>query len=35
MVVEATDLGHAVELTSGCPVFEGGGLVEVRPIMAM
>jgi hypothetical protein len=32
-LVEARDLGHAVELSSGCPIFDVGGLVEVRPIM--
>jgi len=34
-VVEARDLGHAVELSKGCPIFEVDGLVEVRPIMSM
>ena len=34
-IVEAKDLDHAVELTSGCPIFLVGGGVEVRPIMAM
>jgi hypothetical protein len=32
-LVQARDLAHAVELTSGCPIFDGGGAVEVRPIM--
>jgi len=35
MVVEARDLEHAVELASGCPIFETGGLVEVRPVTKM
>ena len=35
LVVEAKDLAHAVELSSGCPIFDRGGLVEVRPIMKM
>jgi hypothetical protein len=35
MVVEARDLAHAVELASGCPIFETGGLVEVRPVTKM
>ncbi|HME81271.1 MAG TPA: YciI family protein [Candidatus Eremiobacteraceae bacterium] len=34
-VVEAKDLAHAAELSKGCPIFEFGGLVEVRPIMEM
>jgi hypothetical protein len=32
IVIEAKDLGHAVELSKGCPIFEVGGSVEVRPI---
>lgn len=32
-LVQARDLAHAAELTSGCPIFENGGFVEVRPIM--
>jgi hypothetical protein len=31
IVVEATDLQHAAELAKGCPIFEVGGSVEVRP----
>jgi hypothetical protein len=34
-LVEARDIGHAVELSSGCPIFEVGGSVEVRPVMSM
>jgi hypothetical protein len=34
-LIEAKDLAHAVELCSGCPILEIGGLVEVRPIMKM
>ena len=34
-IVEARDLDHAVELARGCPVFDGGGSVEVRPVMKM
>ena len=29
------DLAHAAELSSGCPIFELGGLVEVRPVMKL
>ncbi|WP_437520395.1 YciI family protein [Sorangium sp. So ce726] len=35
MVLEAEDLAHAVELSKGCPVFDGGGAVEVRPILKL
>ena len=31
-LVQATDLAQAVELTSGCPIFDVGGSVEVRPV---
>lgn len=31
-VIEARDLAHAAELARGCPVLEGGGHVEVRPL---
>ena len=34
-VVEARDIDQAVELSRGCPILEGGGSVEVRPIMKM
>jgi hypothetical protein len=34
-LVEAADLAQAVELTRGCPIFEAGGAVEVRPIVKM
>ena len=34
-IVEANDLAHAAELSKGCPIFESGGLVEVRPVMEM
>jgi hypothetical protein len=34
-LIEATDLAQAAELSKGCPIFEAGGLVEVRPIMRM
>ena len=32
-LVEAKDLAQAAELSSGCPIFDVGGVVEVRPIM--
>ena len=34
-LVQANDLAQAAELTSGCPIFDVGGSVEVRPIMKM
>jgi hypothetical protein len=34
-LVQARDLGQAVELTAGCPILEVGGFVEVRPVMQM
>lgn len=35
MVIEARDIDHAVEISNGCPIFEVGGSVEVRPVMKM
>ena len=32
-LIEARDLDQAVELSKGCPIFEGEGAVEVRPVM--
>jgi hypothetical protein len=34
-LVEAKDIAQAAELSSGCPIFDAGGFVEVRPIMKM
>jgi hypothetical protein len=34
-LVLAKDLAQAADLTSGCPIFEAGGFVEVRPIRGM
>jgi len=34
-LIEARDLGQAVELSKGCPIFEADGAVEVRPVMKM
>lgn len=31
-LIEAKDLGQAVELSKGCPIFEVDGAVEVRPV---
>ena len=32
IIVEARDLAHAAELSKGCPILEGGGCVEIRPL---
>ncbi len=34
-LVEAKDITQAVEISKGCPIFESGGMVEVRPVMKM
>ncbi len=34
-LIEARDLAHAVQIASGCPVLEGGGSVEVRPVLPL
>jgi hypothetical protein len=34
-VVSASDLAEAIELTKGHPVFEMGGMIEVRPVMKL
>lgn len=35
LLVEADNLGVATELAAGCPIFDAGGSVEVRPIVRM
>lgn len=35
IVVEAKDIAQAVELSKGCPMLEGEGIVEVRPVASM
>ncbi len=32
-IVEARDVAEAAELAGGCPILDGGGSVEVRPVM--
>lgn len=32
LILEAKDLDAAVALTKGCPIFEFGGSIEVRPL---
>ena len=34
-LVETPDIDKAVELSRGCPILDGGGSVEVRPIQKM
>jgi hypothetical protein len=34
-LIKANDIAQAAELAKGCPIFEGGGQVEVRPIRQM
>jgi len=35
IVVQAKDIDEAVELSKGCPILAGEGMVEVRPIASM
>jgi hypothetical protein len=35
IVIEARDLAEAVKLSTGCPILEGEGSVEVRPVKNM
>jgi hypothetical protein len=35
MLISASNLDEAVELSKGCPIFEHEGIVEVRPVMKM
>jgi hypothetical protein len=34
-LVEARDIDQAIELSRGCPILEGDGSVEVRPVMKL
>jgi hypothetical protein len=34
-IVKARDLDEAADLTTGCPIFDMGGFVEVRPLRQM
>lgn len=34
-LVEAKDIAEAADLSVGCPIFDSGGFVEVRPIKKM
>lgn len=33
VLIETKTIEQAVELSKGCPIFEDGGSVEVRPIL--
>ncbi len=35
LIVAAKDLNDAADTAKGCPIFDEGGAVEVRPIMEM
>jgi hypothetical protein len=34
-IIEAKDIAEAARIASGCPILEGGGSVEVRPVVSM
>ena len=34
-IVQTKDIDEAAKLASGCPIFDAGGFVEVRPIIQM
>jgi hypothetical protein len=34
-LIEADSLARAADLARGCPIFDAGGFVEVRPILKM
>jgi hypothetical protein len=34
-LVTAQDIDQATQLSKGCPIFETGGYLEVRPVLAM
>ena len=35
VMVKASDLKEALELSKGCPIFEHDGIVEVRPVQEL
>ncbi len=35
VLVEANDLDHAVTISKGCPIFDFGGIVEIREAVPM
>jgi len=34
-IIEAQDAAEAARIASGCPMLEGGGSVEVRPVLKL
>ena len=34
-IIEAKDIEEAARIASGCPMLEGGGSVEVRPVLKL
>ncbi len=34
-IIEAKDVEEAARIASGCPILDGGGSVEVRPVMQL
>jgi hypothetical protein len=34
-IIEARDLEEAADLAAGCPILQGSGAVEVRPVLRM
>lgn len=34
IMIKATDINEAAELAKGCPIFNFGGNVEVRPVLS-
>jgi hypothetical protein len=32
-LIQAKDFAQAAELATGCPVFDAGGVVEIRPVL--
>jgi hypothetical protein len=35
LIVQARDAAHAAELAKGCPILDGDGAVEIRPVMKL
>ena len=35
MLISAPDLDRAADISKGCPVFDVGGSVEIRPVMKL
>ena len=33
LIIQARDAAHAAELAKGCPMLDGDGSVEIRPVM--